>query len=58
MADGEDMKRTKTPKTPKGSLPKGAQYRALVGMSYTPSVRDLTKRERKQAKQALRKGEE
>lgn len=39
----------------KGSLPKGAQYHALKGMSYTPSVRDLNRKARRKAKRDVKR---
>ena len=41
----------------KGGLPKGAQYNALKGMGYRPSVRDENRKARKQARQNVKRQE-
>lgn len=50
------MSKRKTSKQPKGTIPESIQYRSLVAMSRTPSVRDLKRRARKAAKLDLKKG--
>lgn len=50
-------RRPQAPKQPVTGTPKGIQYLALKGMSYTPSTRDDNRRDRKQARQSLRKGD-
>lgn len=52
-------KRRRTPdKDASGAAtPRGIHYQALKGMSYRPSARDLKRRDRKQSRQGLRRGE-
>jgi hypothetical protein len=52
------MKKLKTLKVEdvKGRMPTAAQYNALKGMCYSPSVRDLKRKARKQARQNLKQG--
>lgn len=62
MADGEGMGRKRNIKTMrvepgKGRVPEAIQYRALASMSRTDSVQDKNQRDRKAARQALRKGD-
>lgn len=43
--------------TVKGRLPRGAQYQALKGMGYAPSVRDGHRKARKAVRQSLKRGD-
>jgi len=51
--------RPQKPKDPtiKADTPKGMQYLALKGMSYSPSTRNDNRKARKQVKQQLRREE-
>ena len=53
------MKKVKTLKIEnvKGRVPVAAQYGALKGMCYSPSVRDNNRKARKGAKQSIRRGD-
>lgn len=53
------MKKLKTLKIEdvKGRMPTAAQYNALKGMCYSPSVRDQKRKARKDARQSIKRGD-
>ena len=63
IADTVDMSKSRRHNVPtairegdtKGRIPKGAQYNALKGMCYTPSVKDQNKQGRKQARNDIKR---
>lgn len=40
-----------------GRVPRGAWYIAQKGMAYSPTTRDANRKQRKQARQDIRRGE-